>query len=111
VIVQAMAQVLLNPDARGMTLQQAVEAPRFAVFDYPGAFYPNEPADRLLYLEGRFDPETVEFLRVHGHVIRQWPPFEFDAGSVAVVVSKDRDEYVVLEAAADPRRSAYALAR
>lgn len=51
VIVQAIAQVAWRVLNQGLTLQQAVEAPRIAAFNAPSAFHPHPSADRLVYAE------------------------------------------------------------
>lgn len=112
VLVQAMVQAILNVTDFGMTLQQATEAPRIAEFSFPGAFHPNPGADRLVYAENRIGVEVRRELAERGHRLVAWPSFEFDAGSVQMVLSsmtKRGDRNVA--AGADPRRSAYAAAR
>ena len=111
VIVQAMAQVAWNV-AQGMTLQEAVEAPRIAAFNAPSAFHPHPSADRLVYAESRVGNQEIEKLTSHGHNVTAWPEYEFDAGSVQTVMSKSNGQGErALLAAADPRRSAYAIAK
>lgn len=111
VIVQAMAQVALRV-SQGLTLQQAVEAPRIAAFNAPSAFHPHPYADRLVYAENRISEDEIAKLRNQGHDVKIWPPFEFDAGSVQTIMSERNSagERVLL-AAADPRRSAYSIAK
>ena len=112
VIVQAMAQVALQMLEFGTEPQEAVEAPRIAAFNAPSAFHPHPTADRLVYLEGRFDSQTADAMRKFGHHVEIWPDYEFDAGSVQTIISKSNSEGErSLHTGADPRRSAYALAR
>ena len=111
VIVQAMAQVAWQV-MQGKTLQEAVEAPRIAAFNAPSAFHPHPSADRLVYAESRVGNQEIEKLKSHGHNVIVWPEFEFDAGSVQTVMSKTNGQGErALLAAADPRRSAYAIAK
>ena len=111
VIVQAMAQVAWKV-SQGLTLQQAVEAPRIAAFNAPSAFHPHPSADRLVYAESRIGEAEIAKLREHGHNVIVWPEYEFDAGSVQTVMSKTNNQGErALLAAADPRRSAYAIAK
>lgn len=106
-----MAQVA-NNIVNGMTPQQAVEAPRIAAFNAPSAFHPHPSADRLVYAESRIEKEEIEKLTEQGHQVIVWPEYEFDAGSVQTVISKTNDQGdKALLAAADPRRSAYAIAK
>lgn len=111
VIVQAMAQVAWKV-SQGLSLQQAVEAPRIAAFNAPSAFHPHPSADRLVYAESRLGDQEIAKLREHGHNVIVWPEYEFDAGSVQTVMSKTNSHGErALLAAADPRRSAYAIAK
>jgi gamma-glutamyltranspeptidase/glutathione hydrolase len=112
VIVQAMAQVMWRVMTTGASLQEAVEAPRFASFSVPSAFHPHPSADRLVYTEGRIAEREREQLRAQGHHVEVWPDFEFDAGSVQTIQSAPNTHGErVLTAGADPRRLAYGLAR
>jgi gamma-glutamyltranspeptidase / glutathione hydrolase len=112
VILQAMLQGFLNVSVFGMTPQQAVEAPRFAAFAWPDSFYPHGEVPARVSLEGRFAPAVTADLRERGHEVVSWPDFEFDAGGLALAldlaVPAGRR---VMAAAADPRRSGYALGR
>lgn len=111
VIVQAMAQVALFV-SKGLTPQQAVEAPRIAAFNAPSAFHPHPTADRLVYAESRIPQSEIDKLRKAGHHVESWPDYEFDAGSVQTIVSKTNQAGErCLYSAADPRRSAYAISR
>jgi gamma-glutamyltranspeptidase/glutathione hydrolase len=106
-----MAQVAWKV-SQGLTLQQAVEAPRIAAFNAPSAFHPHPSADRLVYAESRIGEAEIAKLREHGHNVIVWPEYEFDAGSVQTVMSKTNNQGErALLAAADPRRSAYAIAK
>ena len=112
VIVQAMAQVMWRVMTTGASLQEAVEAPRFASFSVPSAFHPHPSADRLVHTEGRIAEREREQLRAQGHHVEVWPDFEFDAGSVQTIQSAPNTQGErVLTAGADPRRLAYGLAR
>ena len=121
VIVQALTQVILNCTLTEMTMQEAVEAARIAVFDFPGAFAPHPEAERVLFAEDRIEPHVLARLAQRGHEVRQWPAFEFDAGSVQTACYANVIDHAqgaggeatqrVISAAADPRRSAYALVR
>lgn len=112
VIVQAMAQVMWRVMTTSASLQEAVEAPRFASFSVPSAFHPHPSADRLVYTEGRIAEREREQLRAQGHHVEVWPDFEFDAGSVQTIQSAPNTQGErVLTAGADPRRLAYGLAR
>lgn len=112
VILQAMLQAFLNLLHFDMTPQQAVEAPRVGMFSSPNSFYPHDSTDRLLMVEARVAMEVKRDLARRGHDIGSWPEWEFDAGGVSLGLdvhppSAER----VLAAAADPRRSTYAIGR
>ncbi len=112
VIVQAMAQVIWRVIHDGMDLQEAVEAPRIAAFNAPSAFHPHPSADRLVFAESRIGPEAIRELETSGHRLEVWPEFEFDAGSVqTIMLEPNHAGEAVLRSAADPRRSAYGIAR
>ena len=112
VIVQAIAQVAWRVLDQGMSLQEAVEAPRIAAFNAPSAFHPHPSADRLVYVEGRIPEAERQKLIAHGHQVELWPDFEFDAGSVQTLRgTHNPDGDRVITAGADPRRLAYAIVR
>lgn len=104
---QAMLQVFLNQVEFGMTPQQAVEAPRFATYSFPDSFYPHEDHPGLLCLEARVPEATRAALAARGHRVEAWRDWEPRAGSPCLA---RRDPATgLLEAAADPRREAYAM--
>jgi gamma-glutamyltranspeptidase/glutathione hydrolase len=103
---QAMLQVLLNMLAHGMAPQQAVEAPRLATRSFPDSFWPHANSPGRLDVESRIAPETRAALAQRGHVINEWPDYDWRAGAVcASVVGKDG----VRLGGADPRRGALAI--
>ena len=112
-IVQAMTQSFIDMVVFGMTPQQAVELPRIATFSHPGSFYPHPAFPMRLAVEGRVPADTRASLAEKGHVIHDWPDFEFDAGGVSIagLRSVTEGEPPVLCAAADPRRITYASGR
>jgi gamma-glutamyltranspeptidase/glutathione hydrolase len=113
-IVQAMLQSLLNVAIFGMTEQQAVEAPRAISMAFPNSFHPHGHPEGMVAVENRISEATLEELASLGHDVRQWPPFEFEAGSVGMIRESPASQtggHNRLWAGADPRRSAYALGR
>lgn len=110
VIVQAMAQVAWRVINQGLSLQEAVEAPRVAAFNSPNSFHPHPSADRVVFAEARIPEVEIANLRKQGHNVQEWPEFEFDAGSVQTIMSlQNQQGERVLSAGADPRRSAYSI--
>ncbi|MGQ0525825.1 MAG: gamma-glutamyltransferase family protein [Betaproteobacteria bacterium] len=104
---QAMLQVFLNINAFGMAPQQAVEAPRFANYSYPGSFEPHPYFPGRLYLESRIDRSAGDELASRGHKVYWWDDATWLAGSVCTIVADH--QHGVLHGGADPRRPAYVL--
>jgi gamma-glutamyltranspeptidase/glutathione hydrolase len=113
VILQGMLQAFLNVVHFGMTPQQAVEAPRAATFSFPDSFYPHSEPQGRLNVEARIPLAVRRELAERGHDMVVWPEWEFDAGGVALALDlrPPNAEGRVLAAAADPRRSTYAIGR
>nr|WP_281283055.1 gamma-glutamyltransferase [Verticiella sediminum] len=107
--LQAMAQVLLNITAFGMDPQQAVDAPRFATYDFPDSFEPHASLPGRLTVEADIGQETIDALKSLGHDALPWPERTWRAGAVCLI-QHDPNRAVQL-AAADPRRPSYAIAR
>jgi gamma-glutamyltranspeptidase/glutathione hydrolase len=102
-----MLQVLLNLSVFGMDLTSAVEAPRFATYSFPSSFEPHEELPGRLMVEGRIGDATLTALEGFGHDAQPWPEWTNQAGAVCAVM---RDPATgVIRAAADPRRSTYAV--
>ena len=104
---QALLQALLNIHVFGMSLQQAVEAPRFASYSFPDSFEPHSYAPGVLYVEQRVSETVRNGLAARGHRVKEWPDFVWRAGAVCVQRA-DRSRGV-MAAGADPRRPAYAV--
>lgn len=103
---QSMLQVFLNIVEFGMTVQQAIEQPRFGTFIYPNSFSPH--AIGKFNLESRFPAETVAAMAEKGHPVELWSPLAPAAGAVCAVMRDVGTGW--LHAGADPRREAYAIA-
>ena len=104
---QAMLQVLLNRRHFGMDLQAAIDAPRFATYNFPSSFAPFTHHPGLVKLEDRIHEDVAAALRSKGHRIARWPDFDWRAGGVCAVET-DRSQGLVF-GAADPRRPSYAI--
>jgi gamma-glutamyltranspeptidase/glutathione hydrolase len=87
---------------RGLSVQQAIDAPRFVYGrDSEAAF-----ADSVR-VEGRFDPELVASLRGRGHVVEVLGAFENALGHAhAIALDHERG---TLAGGADPRADSLAL--
>ncbi|HET6493016.1 MAG TPA: gamma-glutamyltransferase family protein [Burkholderiales bacterium] len=104
---QAMLQVFLNINAFGMAPQDAIEAPRFANYSYPGSFEPHPYFPGRLYLESRIERSVGDELASRGHQVYWWDELTWLAGAVCAIVADHRNG--VLHGGADPRRPAYVL--
>jgi len=114
VILQAMLQAFLNVAVFAMTEQQAVEAPRAVSLAFPDSFHPHTHPEGMVVVENRVPEGVLEGLAALGHDVRQWPPYEFEAGSVGMIRQcppPTPGASSILRAGADPRRAAYALGR
>ncbi len=104
---QAMLQVFLNVNVFGMSAQDAIEAPRFATYSYPGSFEPHAYFPGRLYLESRIEKPVIDVLASRGHDVRAWPDFTWLAGAVCTIVNDTKKG--VMHGGADVRRPAYVL--
>ncbi len=104
---QAMLQVFLNINVFGMATQDAIEAPRFAGYSYPGSFEPHKYFPGRIQLESRIAKETGEELANRGHEVHWWDDMTWLAGAVCAIVNDPKNG--VLHGGADPRRPAYVL--
>jgi gamma-glutamyltranspeptidase/glutathione hydrolase len=104
----SMLQVFLNATEWGLSIQQAIEAPRVAPFSFPNSFSPNAYFPGRLCIESRFPEATIASLEKLGHDVELWPEKSWSMGSVCAIL---RDAATgLLHAGADPRRAGYALA-
>jgi gamma-glutamyltranspeptidase/glutathione hydrolase len=102
-IGQTQFQVLLNILDFGMSIQEAIEAPRLSLFADP-SFY-GTGADILVRIENRVAEGVVESLRKKGH--RAEFTRGYALGSVQGILMNL--ETGTMAAGADPRRVAYAV--
>ena len=104
--VQAMFQVLLNLLAYGTDAQWAVEAPRVLTYSMPISFYPHRSNPGWIAAEETFPQETLAALEKLGHRIRIWPKLPRKSSMCVSRIARPG----ILEAGADIRGEAYALA-
>jgi len=104
---QAMLQVFLNVNVFGMSAQDAIEAPRFSTYSYPGSFEPHAYFPGRLYLESRIDKSVSDALAARGHKTYAWPDYTWLAGAVCTIINDHKNG--VLHGGADLRRPAYVL--
>jgi gamma-glutamyltranspeptidase/glutathione hydrolase len=105
--VQAMLQTFFNIELFGMSLQQAIEAPRFATFSFPSSFEPHAAEPGRLMIEDLVDRAVGEQLAAMGHSVKWWKDRSWRAGSMCAV--RHDIETGIRWGGADPRRPAYAL--
>ena len=104
--MQAMLQVFLNVNTFGMSVQEAIEQPRFGTFTFPNSFSPFSIGN--FNMEGRFPQTTMDALAALGHPVERWSDLSAAAGAVCAVMKDSATGW--LHAGADPRREAYAIA-
>jgi gamma-glutamyltranspeptidase/glutathione hydrolase len=96
-ILQTTPQMLLNVVEFGMTVQEAIEAPRVRVY-----------RDRLVDVEGRIPEPVRDSLRARGHQVNVIEDWSWIVGG-GQGIRRD-PESGALQGGADPRRDGYALA-
>jgi gamma-glutamyltranspeptidase/glutathione hydrolase len=96
-ILQTTPQMLLNVVEFGMTVQEAIEAPRVRAY-----------RDRLVDVEGRIPASVRDGLAAHGHQVNVIEDWSWVVGG-GQGIRRD-PESGALQGGADPRRDGYALA-
>lgn len=104
---QTLLQVFLNIAEFGLTIQEAVEAPRFDTLHLEETFDQHRIRPGELRIEGRVPDDVIEALRARGHVVEVLGAWNH--ASAPTLVSIDR-RTGVKAAAADARRDRYAFA-
>jgi gamma-glutamyltranspeptidase/glutathione hydrolase len=104
---QALIQVLLNVLEFRMSVQEAVEAPRFETLHMMSSFDDHRFNPGILNLEDRISGDTVASLKALGHIVKLQRSWGTPSAPTVIVF---RPESGVIEAGADPRGGRYALA-
>jgi gamma-glutamyltranspeptidase/glutathione hydrolase len=104
---QGMLQVFLNHVVFGMSIQEAVEAPRFVTHSFPGSFEPHPYHPGRLDLERGIGAPTGEALAALGHRVQWLADLSLGTAGVCAIVADH--EAGVLHGGADPRRAARAM--
>ncbi len=94
-------QFILNRTAFGMTLQEAIEAPKLSSDHFPGFFAPHSHFPQHVRIEERVGRKVLDELRRRGHLVDLAPDWSEGFLSGAQI---DQDTGV-LEAGCDPRGS------
>jgi gamma-glutamyltranspeptidase/glutathione hydrolase len=104
--VQTNLQVITHVLDFGMTVAEAVEAPRWRhLQDGTESTYPHNCDDEI-WLEGRFSPEVRRGLEARGHALKILGDWEGTGSEMMIQVDSEEG---ALHGAADPRRDGYAL--
>ncbi|MGE3277732.1 MAG: gamma-glutamyltransferase [Vicinamibacterales bacterium] len=104
-IGQTEFQGVLNVLDYGLSIQEAIEAPRFRLDPDPNFYKPG--AAMTLAIENRVPARTVEALRAMGHTVTLLPDFTAGVGGMqGILVDLTTN---TMTAGADPRRAGYAV--
>ena len=104
--VQTNMQVITHMLDFGMTVAEAVEAPRWRNAHSPTESNIPHECDNLLYVESRFPAETLDALRQRGHTLEVMHGWGASGSEMMIQVDEDTG---ALHGAADPRRDGYAV--
>jgi gamma-glutamyltranspeptidase/glutathione hydrolase len=104
---QVMLQVYLNRTVFGMSLQEAVEAPRFVTHSFPGSFEPHPYHPGRLDVEEPLAEQLGAALAAMGHRVESRPALSLNTAGVMAIERRERDG--LLTGGADPRRAARAM--
>jgi gamma-glutamyltranspeptidase / glutathione hydrolase len=98
---QWLLQFFLNREVFGMTIQEAIEAPKLSSEHFPGFFAPHIGFRNRVRVESRVGRAVLDELRARGHDVEEAPDWTEGYVSAAQV-----DESTgMLEAGCDPRGS------
>jgi gamma-glutamyltranspeptidase / glutathione hydrolase len=103
-IGQTEFQLLVNLIDFDMPVQEAIEAPRFALFAEPNFYKPG--ADITVHIEGRVPAETIAALKAMGHKVVVAPGWGTIGNLEAIRIDLKTG---AMMAGADPRRTMYAM--
>ena len=104
---QRLTQCILNVVDFGMNVQDAIEAARFSTRAFPSSTFPHDAIPGDARFEDRISQDVIEALAAKGHVTDTVSGWTFGS-QCAIMVDPLTN---VLNAGADPRVDAYALAK
>ena len=104
--VQTNMQVITHVLDFGMTVAEAVEAPRWRNTHSPTESNIPHECENLLYVESRFPADTLDGLRQRGHTLDVMHGWGASGSEMMIQVDGDTG---ALHGAADPRRDGYAI--
>ncbi len=105
--IQANVQVLLSHLAFGMSLQDAIEAPRLITHSHPDSFAPHAASPGRLTIEGRVPQSVTAALAERGHQVERLADWTHGVAGVCAV-RKDVTTGEI-QGGADPRRMSRAM--
>ena len=104
-IGQTQFQGIVNVLDFGMSIQSAIEAPRFRVDPDPNFYKPG--AATTIAIERRVPAPTIEALEAMGHAVELLPEFTAGVGGMQGILIDQKNR--TMTAGADPRRAGYAI--
>jgi gamma-glutamyltranspeptidase/glutathione hydrolase len=104
-IGQTEFQGVVNVLDFGMSIQDAIEAPRFRLDPEPNFYKPG--AKITFEIERRVPAATIDALKAMGHTVNLLPEFTAGVGGMQGIVFDQRTR--TMTAGADPRRAGYAI--
>ncbi|NQW24107.1 MAG: gamma-glutamyltransferase [SAR202 cluster bacterium] len=104
--VQTNMQVITHLIDFGMTVTEAVEAPRWRNSHSPTESNVPHVCDNLLHMESRFGPDVRQGLESRGHQLNMMPDWGAQGSEMMIQVDPETG---ALHGAADPRRDGYAI--
>ena len=104
--VQTNMQVITHVVDFGMTVAEAVEAPRWRNSHSPTESNAPHVCDNLLHIESRFDSDVLQGLESRGHQLNLMPDWGAQGSEMMIQVDPETG---ALHGAADPRRDGYAV--
>jgi len=104
--VQTNMQVITHLIDFGMTVSEAVEAPRWRNSHSPTESNVPHICDNLLHMESRFGLDVRQALESRGHQLNMMPDWGAQGSEMMIQVDSESG---ALQGAADPRRDGYAI--
>ena len=104
-IGQTQFQGIVNVLDFGMSIQAAIEAPRFRLDPDPNFYKPG--AAMTLAVERRVPAATIKALESMGHIVELLPDFTAGVGGMQGILVDQKNR--TMTAGADPRRAGYAI--
>jgi gamma-glutamyltranspeptidase/glutathione hydrolase len=98
---QWLLQFFLNREVFGMTIQEAIEAPKLSSEHFPGFFAPHVGFRNRVRVESRMGSEVLDELRARGHDVEEAPDWTEGYVSAAQIDESSG----MLEVGCDPRGS------